>query len=544
MAGQLVLVQLVGVRILPGQPSLCFLNLDSCREPVRRAERQTLPVPFTDTDLLQLEARGVSLEEAERQLLCFRDGFAAVALDRPATVGDGIEVIDDSLSKAALAAWSRAASESRLAKFVPASGAASRMFQFLLACLQEDRTVSPSDGDEVGEFLSRAREFAFAGEWREALESRGLDWPPDGAHALRVLLTDAGLGLAQWPKGLIPFHAYDDGSRSAFAEHLHEAACLVADAQSRCAVHFTVTSEAREPIREHLQLSLPDGFEFALSDSLQEPATDTLAVDLEGSPLRDASGALVFRPGGHGALLHNLGAYTFSSGREVLLIKNIDNVAREEVELENVDAHRALVGVLVLRRAEARDWFDRLQSDGVDEAVLSGAEAFCRDRFYRNTPVTKDAGSRRQWLIDALDRPTRVCGMVRNEGEPGGGPFWVRGGDASVSLQLVESSQVAADDEGQVAVLKSATHFSPVDLACAVRSFADDTPYDLDRYVDPSTGFISRKSKDGVSLLALERPGLWNGAMAHWNTVFVEVPAATFNPVKTVLDLLRPAHRG
>lgn len=499
-------------------------------------------MPFQEHDLQQLAAHGISVTEARRQLACFRDGFAAVRLDRPATVGDGIEVPDRETTARADGTWATAAAAGHLAKFVPASGAASRMFQFLLAALQtaEGETLP----EDVGRFLANADEFAFAEQWRAALEVEERPWPPADRAALAVLLDDSGLGLAQWPKGLIDFHRYPHGTRSAFTEHLHEATRLVADEQGRCCLHFTVNPEARDRIRSHLQANLPEGFTFELSDSLQEPSTDTLAVDLDGKPLRDAGGALVFRAGGHGALLANLQRFVHESGRDVLLLKNIDNVAREEVEVESVDARRMLVGVLLELRREARQWWERLRGEPT-ESDLDAARDFCRDRLHRDpAKAATDFERRRQTLMEILDRPTRVCGMVRNEGEPGGGPFWVRGADGVTSLQIVEASQVDAGDPEQLAILRAATHFNPVDLVCALRSFADGEPYRLEEYVDPATGFISRKSKDGVELQALERPGLWNGAMAHWNSVFVEVPAATFHPVKTVLDLLRAAHRG
>ncbi len=501
-------------------------------------------MPFSTTDLDQLAARGVSDQEATRQLRCLREGFTAVDLDRPATLGDGIETLHPAMIPLALEAWASAAADATIAKFVPASGAASRMFQFLLARLQEGGSLDLQADDPLAHFLQQAGEFAFAEEWRRAIEERGLPWPPTRIEAMQVLLSPSGLGLAQWPKGLIPFHRYEEGSRTAFAEHLYEATRLVADARQRCRVHFTVTPEARERIRSHLRTCQPPGFEFQLSDSLQEPSTDTLAVDLEGQPLRDRAGRLVFRPGGHGALLPNLAHYAQTSGCEVLLVKNIDNVAREEIEVENVEARRALIGTLLLRRSEARAWWTKVASEGSEEGILDGAEEFCRQKLYRNAPPSTDLRHRREWILAALDRPTRVCGVVRNEGEPGGGPFWVRDPQGSAHLQIVESSQVDPQDRGQLAILGAATHFNPVDLACAVRSFETGAPYDLERYVDPATGFISRKSKDGIEILALEHPGLWNGSMAHWNTIFVEVPASTFHPVKTVLDLLRPAHRG
>jgi len=349
---------------------------------------------------------------------------------------------------------------------------------------------------------------------------------------LDTMLDD--LGFASMPKGLIPFHRSPLGPRTAFQEQLDEAHQVVATDGGAGRVHFTVSPEYHERIAAHCADSAHE-----VTFSEQAPSTDTVAVDLDDRPLRDADGRLVFRPGGHGALIDNLGALQ----GDVVFVKNIDNVVPASRRAGVVEHQRLLAGVLLERQARAHEYWHRLHEDSetVEEAL-----SFAQNGLHRTPPgavATGGTDARRAWLFDVLARPIRVCGMVRNEGEPGGGPFWVRAADGSESLQIVESSQIDHADPVQERHFKASTHFNPVDLVCAVRD-PEGRPLDLSRFVDPDTGFIANKSKDGVDLKALERPGLWNGAMAHWNTIFVEVPLTTFNPVKTVFDLLRPAHQG
>jgi hypothetical protein len=401
--------------------------------------------------------------EVARQLALFRDPPAPQRLARAATAGDGVVKIAESGHAALLDLADEAARAGRLTKFVPASGAASRMFAFLRA----DGPETP----EKREFFENVDAFAFAGD---------LD------------------RLADTPKGLLPFHRYPEGGRTAFEEHLYEAAGTVRDASGLCRVHFTVSPEHRKTFEDKLAEVRPrveraTGARFSVSFSEQSPATDTIAGGTDGGPFREASGALLFRPGGHGALLKNLGDMARAGG-DVVLVKNVDNVVPDARRAPTLLWKRLLTGLLV--------------------------------QIERSSPRT---------------RPIRVCGVVRNEGEPGGGPFWVEG-PAGESLQIVESAQVDLEDPGQAAIWKSATHFNPVDLVCSLRD-VDGNPFDLGRFVDENAVFVAEKTHGGKPLKALERPGLWNGGMAFWETVFVEVPMATFAPVKTVLDLLRPEHR-
>lgn len=520
---------------------------------------------FTAADSEQMSSLGISPEEAERQLALFRDPPAPVRLDRPATVGDGIVRLSDDEAGRLEERAAVAAEAGEMAKFVPASGAASRMFRRLEAAQRRESRDRRSlvraaeEGDEPAEaalrFLERLDDFAFGDDLAAALERAGRDLRElrrrgEVGTILDHLLGEAeghGLGYAPAPKGLIPFHRYPDGSRrTAFEEHLVEAADHVRDARDVCRLHFTVAPEHREGFerllaeaRERLAERL--GARFEVEFSHQSHATDTLAVDPEDRPFRLADGRLLFRPGGHGALIGNLG----SVAAPVVFVKNVDNVVPEGDQGPVVRWKNRLGGKLLELRDGVFEHLGRLEEGSADEGAVEAAAELAARELGRGLPARLSgapAEERRRALIDLLDRPLRVCGVVENVGEPGGGPFWVEGPEGELSLQIVEASQVDPDDPAQQDVLGSATHFNPVDLVC---SLADrhGRRYDLERFVDPSTVFIAGKSHEGRKLKALERPGLWNGAMAGWNTVFVEMPLATFAPVKTVFDLLRPAHQ-
>lgn len=496
-------------------------------------------------DREEIARRGIPLAQIEAQLRLFRDPPRPVALDRPCRVGDGIVTLREERHAGLLAAWETAARSGRFSKFVPASGAASRMFQSLSAFLEK----GGAPGGDVARFLSSLDRFPFAGE---LLRAAGPE--PDGETAdgravrlVSALLSPEGLGYAARAKGLIPFHRSHEGTRTAFEEHLVEAAHTVRDGDGRCRVHATVAEESR-PAFEALVADARRWMEpwlkaeFDVSFSVQSPATDTLAVTLDDRPFRNADGTLVFRPGGHGALLTNLAAV----GGDLVYVKNVDNVVPEKGQELVVLWKRLIGGLLVTLEERARSLLRDVRQGERRPGAVDEAVAFARAEL----GVAEAAGlvalprpEARRRVVEILDRPLRVAAVVRNQGEPGGGPFFTRDRSGRVSAQIVESSQVDRNDAAQLAIWESSTHFNPVDLVCSVRD-EEGTPYDLDRFVDPDTVFLSRKSKDGRELKALERPGLWNGAMAGWLTVFVEVPLATFAPVKTVLDLLRPEHQG
>lgn len=492
---------------------------------------------FTAQDQQQIEARGLTLAEAEDQLRQLRDGFPAVDLDRPATLGDGILRLEPAEMPALMEAYQAAQRGGRVMKFVPASGAASRMFADLLKAW--GRPDAPAPGTPAAQFLERAGEFAFAPDLDAELRRRGTSLDAAQANGetgpiLEALLAPDGLGLANLPKGLIPFHHHRDGARTPFQEHVEEAVRLTLDDAGRGRIHFTVPGAFRDRIREHLEGEIARrGVDLEVQLSEQAPATDTLALAADGSPLRDADGRLVFRPGGHGALLGNLQ----DTRGDLVTLKNIDNVVPDHAKGDTIQ-YKALLGGL-LARTQARIFAHLEALAGGDDPAE--AERFLVETLNRPLDPLPDPDARRERARDLLGRPLRVCGMVRNQGEPGGGPFWVRGREGRLTLQVVEAAQVDTSRPEQASILARATHFSPVDFLCALRDH-QGRPFDLASFVDRETGFVSAKSKDGVDLRALERPGLWNGAMAGWNTVLVEVPITTFSPVKTVLDLLRPEH--
>jgi hypothetical protein len=520
------------------------------------------PLELSAEDRRELERRGLDERELGQQLLSFREGFSPLELDRACTVGDGILRLSPSDHDRLLAQWESAAREGRLMKFVPASGAATRMFRAPLATLREFerlgdeelRRLEQSDDSQHRDTLQLLREldrFAFAPALRASLKGARLDLDAilaggDRRHVLEHLLEPPHLGLRTLAKGSIPFHRYEGATRTAFEEHVSEAWSTVRDAHGTIRVHFTVPPAQRERIEGSLRKAVQElagpNVEAQLSFSVQAESTDTIAADPQNRPFRDLQGRLVFRPGGHGALLHNLDGLD----ADVVLIRNIDNVAIEAQREPTVLHERLLVGLTIDLQRRIHQFLASLDDDTMTKSQFEEARRWCENVLGASLPEKwarrLSEERRRQQLRFLLDRPLRVCAMVRNEGEPGGGPFWVRHVDGTVTKQIVESSQVNADRRDQQDIFTAATHFNPVDLVCTLRD-ASDKPFSLEGYVDPRRVFIAQKSYEGRPLKALERPGLWNGAMAHWNTVFVEVPIETFNPVKTVLDLLRPAHQ-
>jgi hypothetical protein len=509
---------------------------------------------LSDADRAQLAALGISEDEADRQLRIFAQPPPATVLDRPCTLGDGIAVLDDRARAQALQAHQHAAAAGRLLKFLPASGAATRMFKALLAvrgsgravmraALERDAAAGDANAREVLTFADNLLRFAFAEALAAELARRGRNLQrlcADGAlgEILAALLDPDGLNYAALPKGLLLFHRYPDGSRTAFEEHLLEAAAYVHPAEL-AQLHLTVSPEHRDAFHNELtrvrgRCERRSGMRLAVGFSEQQPATDTLAVDLDNRPFRTADAHLLLRPAGHGALLDNVNALD----GDIVFIKTIDNIQPEHRRDHAIEWMRILTGHLVVIQDELFGHIARLHADAVSPQTIAAARAFARQTLAIPLP---DDGSRSA-LLAALDRPLRVCGMVRNSGEPGGGPFWVRAARGDRSRQIVESAQIDAANREQRAVFESSTHFNPVFLACGVRNWRGQ-PFDLRAFVDQSAVFIARKSSDGRELQALERPGLWNGAMAGWHTLFVEIPDATFTPVKTVNDLLRPAHQ-
>ena len=515
----------------------------------------TVSHPFTERDLRQLRDRGISPERAAECLATFAAGVPHAVLDRPCTRGDGITVLEDAELDRLGRRGEEAAREGRLMKFVPASGAASRMFQALLAARGRTGDVSATVEDlrdapeypALREFLAHLDRFAFYPQLEAALAGRGQGLPPlreagRFREILDCLLDPGGMGYAALPKGLVPFHRYADDCRTPVAEHLLEARRYVRDRTGMVRVHFTVSPEHWGEVEDHVAAMCRRYQEcdtsFDVTLSVQRPDTDTLAATLDNRPLREPDGSLSLRPGGHGALLANLN----DLAPDVVFIQNVDNVAVYAGTA--VRYRKALAGLLVELQARVFHYLDGLDADP-SPALLDEASRFARDLLSVAPPdglAGSPAAGRAGFLRETLDRPLRVCGMVPSAGEPGGGPFWVRDARGRCSLQIVESSQVDMEEPRQREVFAASTHFNPVDLVCGVRR-PSGACFDLMAFRDPRAAFIAIKSGGGSGFKTLEHPGLWNGGMARWNTVFVEMPAQTFAPVKTVLDLLRPEHQ-
>lgn len=494
---------------------------------------------FSPQDVADLSARGISIAEATRQIELLRALPPTIVLDRPCVVGDGVVALSPEAEAEADVRGRRIVSAGRVTKFVPASGAATRMFQDVIAA---SAAAPPSSTPAGRRFFDHLDAFPFAAELRHRAGVHGAPASAQDEHVLLQTLLGA-MGYADLPKGLIPFHR-SDRPHTAFEDQLREGAGYTTDRHGVSRSHFTVVGQARAgfeqllaavrgDVEQHARCTLQVGF------SEQHPSTDTLAIDEDGRPFRLASGRLLFRPAGHGALIDNLHAL----GGDVVAIKNIDNVLPANATAEVVHWKLVLMGVLAEIQQFVADTLTRLHTSELDDSECDRVVARLAAEFGRRPPAGElDRRSRLSFVEASLNRPIRVCGVVRNEGEPGGAPFWVRGDDGAVTSQIVESAQVDATDPSQRAIFSASTHFNPVDVVCGVRDWQGQ-PFDLSRFVDPATAFVASKSHEGRSLTALERPGLWNGAMARWNTVCVEVPGSTFAPVKTVFDLLRSQHR-
>ena len=509
---------------------------------------------FTAHDQAQIQAQGVSPEQIDRQIQYFIDGFPFLNVIKAATIGDGIIRVPDEQLTAHIRRYDEAAHEKSVVKFVPASGAATRMFKSLFAGLDGKFDTATED------FFTRLPDFAFYNSLRKVLSMTGFDLDKAVADGLtdtdirqtilRSLLGEDGLDYGSLPKGLLKFHRYEDGARTPAEEHLVEGAAY-ANSDGVVQLHFTVSPEHRDRFEQLVAEQKPVyeswlGVTFDVSFSEQKKATDTISVNPDNSPFRNADGSLLFRPAGHGALIENLN----DIDADIVFIKNIDNVVPDEIKETTVTYKKVLATVLL----DAQQQISRMQGlldagnnspDDVSEGYLAEADELLRRTLFIQPPDAFsqwEKAEKVRYINQKLDRPTRVCGMVQNVGEPGGGPFWARNADGSVSLQVVESAQIDLSNPSQKEIFDTATHFNPVDLVCGLRD-RHGKKYNLPDYRDPLTGFVTAKSKDGRELKAQELPGLWNGAMANWNTIFVEVPLITFNPVKTVNDLLRAEHQ-
>ena len=501
---------------------------------------------FSERDIEQLSSCGIDPHLAGKQLAQLRQPPAATVLERACTTDDGITQLSEEDHEDLLSNWRQLVESERVVKFVPASGAASRMFKDLRAFLADEKMTDSAT--RFGESIDR---FAFYDRLRsqlgasdkdrtEILSTYGLE------SVIRTLLSTEGLGFEALPKGLIPFHSYPDGARTALVEHLYEGAGYLSPDSGTARFHFTVSEELQsgfeaeiESERERLQTTT--GRTFEVDFSHQSPATDTLAIEPDGEPFRLPGGELLLRPSGHGALIDNLDRL----GADVAFIKNIDNIAPSARHGTTVLWKSLLAGYFARLRDEAVGLAARLESTPTDPATIEQAIVFLRRRFSLQPGphvTADDHDARSAFARQRLDRPIRVAGMVRNEREPGGGPFWVRNKDGSIAPQIVEGSQVDLNRPDQSEIWNSATHLNPVDLVCGLVDRWGRS-YSLTDFIDYDMSFVVNKSYAGRPLVGLERPGLWNGSMAGWNTAFVEVPIGTFTPVKTIFDLLRDDHQ-
>lgn len=503
---------------------------------------------LSEKDKAQLAAKGISETQLMKQLDCFRTGFPYLKLAGAATVGHGILRPDATQRTEALAAWDKyRAAGHHVVKFVPASGAASRMFKDLFAFLDAAYDVPTTDFEKRWfDNLERAPYYEALDDACHVIFGEGIPALLDEGRykdVVRALLSDEGLGYGSLPKGLLLFHAYDDEVRTPAEEHLVEGALYAKQQDGKVNVHFTVSPEHRALFEELIHDKSPAlearyGVTYSVSFSEQKSSTDTVAATPTGEPFRLADGSLLFRPGGHGALIENLNDIS----ADVVFIKNIDNVVPDRLKPATVENKRLLAGLLVMLQAKAFGYLRLLEGGQYSPLDVQEIRRFVEGELCCMLPAGLDGGRLVDVLREKLNRPMRVCGMVKNVGEPGGGPFLAYNQDGSVSPQILESVQIDTDDPAAKSMFENGTHFNPVDLVCATRDY-QGRAFDLRTHVDPQTGFISHKSKDGRELQALELPGLWNGAMSDWSTVFVEVPLETFNPVKTVNDLFRPQHQ-
>lgn len=504
---------------------------------------------LSQQDLNQIASKGISVEQIDAQLNEFKTGFPFLKLEAAAAIGKGIVAPDEKQKEEFVKVWEDYKAEgNKIVKFVPASGAASRMFKDMFAFLTADYDVPTTDFEK--NYFENIRKFAFFDALNEKCKEnngKGIEeLIGEGNYKAVVanMLEGAGLNYGQLPKGLLLFHNYPQGPRTPMEEHLVEAA-LYASSNAEANVHFTVSHEHMALFEKKVEEKIDEyaskyGIKYNVSFSEQKPSTDTVAANPDNTPFRTEDGKLLFRPGGHGALIENLNEID----ADVIFIKNIDNVVPDRLKGDTVEYKQVIAGVLVSLQKKAFDYLKVLDSGKYDHEKLEEIIRFVqRDLCCRKNDIKllEDA-ELVIYLREKLNRPMRVCGVVKNVGEPGGGPFLTYNQDGTVSLQILESSQIDKSNEEYQRMFTEGTHFNPVDLVCAVKNY-NGKPFNLPDFVDKTTGFISNKSKNGKELKALELPGLWNGAMSNWNTVFVEVPLSTFNPVKTVNDLLRPQHQ-
>ncbi|MBC7406751.1 MAG: DUF4301 family protein [Arcicella sp.] len=489
---------------------------------------------FLEKDFNQIHELGIDLETVSQQINDFKEGFPFMQLQKAATLNDGVIKLSNEEIEKYTALYEKKVSKLTPLKFVPASGAATRMFKSLFSFLEEGKSDKSTD-----QFFDKLSDFAFADDLKKILPQDA-----DNKTIADYYLTQKGLEYGTLPKGLLKFHQYENESRTALEEHLVEGANY-ANNDGKVKLHFTVSPEHLSRFLKLLNKVVPNyeekyNVKFDISFSEQRRSTDTIAVNMDDTPFREKEGSLLFRPAGHGALLANLNDIS----ADIVFIKNIDNVVPDRIKQPTVAYKKALAGVLLKYQDRIFDYQFQLK-EWASEPLLMELSQFFEQELCVLPPVGfmgMNHNEKVMYYQKKLNRPLRVCGVVPNTGEPGGGPFWCKNADDSTSLQIVESAQVDMNNEEQKTIFNNSTHFNPVDLICSMKNYRNEK-FDLMKYRDLKTGFVTQKSKDGKDLKAQELPGLWNGSMADWNTIFVEVPLITFNPVKTVNDLLRDEHQ-
>ncbi len=514
---------------------------------------------FSEKDIQQINDRGLTVEKVENQITNFKNGFPYIELVAPATPDNGLHQYSEETVRQLSDYFDNHFQNYDILKFVPASGAASRMFKHLFEFYnsyeKSDENISKYKEDKsfnsVYNFFTNIQKFAFYEKLKSLIKADGYDLDTlinnkDFKKVLEYFITAKGMDYANMPKGLLLFHDYPDEPRTSVEEHMVEGAVYSTDRNGISKVHLTVSPEHQSKFEQKVEAKKAKyegkfNTTYNISFSQQKPETDIIAVTPENEPFRKDDGSLLFRPGGHGALIENLNDLK----GEIIFVKNIDNIVPDRLRDTTYLYKKAFGGLLLKLQEKVFSYLEILDDGNPTKEELSEIEEFARkdlNIFISDAFQGYDDLEKIDFLFNKLNRPMRVCGMVKNEGEPGGGPFWVRGTDGTESLQIVESSQMNLDKPDQKDIVSKATHFNPVDLVCAVRDFQGNN-FDLKEYVDPQTGFISSKSLGDKLLKAQELPGLWNGAMADWITVFAEAPIITFNPVKTINDLLRPQHQ-
>jgi len=513
---------------------------------------------FNKNDINQIKSKGLTVKNIEKQIAYFKSGFPFIKLKSAAVPGNGLKTYNEEEIIDLDTYFDRAYKDYEIMKFVPASGAASRMFKQLFEFqekLVDEKDLTQYESDEknksIYKFFSELKSFAFYSDLETVLSNKGFninDLLESGQYELILdyFLTDKGLNYTNLPKGLLAFHSYEDGNRFAVEEHLVEGVHYSTDANKVTQLHLTVSPEHLERFEKAIfnrkkKYENKFGVKFQIDYSQQKPSTDIIAVDMDNNPFRLNDGSLLFRPGGHGALIENLN----DLDADIIFIKNIDNVVPDRLRNTTYLYKKAIGGLLIKLQEKTFEFLKDLNSGNLSDEELEGIKRFTENElniFIPHAYKGYEKMDRIDYLYNKLNRPIRICGMVKNEGEPGGGPYWVVNTNDELSLQIVESSQMDLDESSQSEIISKATHFNPVDLVCGIKNYKAEK-FDLKKYVDPKTGFISIKSQNGKDLKAQELPGLWNGAMADWVTIFVETPLITFNPVKTINDLLRPEHQ-